>query len=124
MVRTRSAAPLDSGAPEDSAIHLRHTTTRRKAVAALTILAATCAVLTVMEEQWRRFEPEPYHTSSLTGKAWLQELLSGHRDRMKDSLKFLRPSRRISSASRVQVQRAFRGLLDDGMGGPKRRWGS
>ena len=39
-----------------------------------------------MEEEWRRFEPEPYHTSSLTGKASLQELPNGHRNRMKDSL--------------------------------------
>ena len=86
MVRTCSTAALDSGVPEDSAIHLEHTATCRKAVAALTILAATCAVLTVIEEEWCRFKPEPYHTSSLTEQAWLQELLNGHRDRMKDSL--------------------------------------
>ncbi|KZV60826.1 hypothetical protein PENSPDRAFT_536394, partial [Peniophora sp. CONT] len=30
--------------------------------------------------------PEPYHTSILSGRDWVQELLDGHRNRMKDSL--------------------------------------
>ncbi|KAL1697830.1 hypothetical protein EV121DRAFT_219045 [Schizophyllum commune] len=30
--------------------------------------------------------PEDYHTSALSGRAWVQELLDGHRDRMHDSL--------------------------------------
>ncbi|KAI0310556.1 hypothetical protein OF83DRAFT_1033863, partial [Amylostereum chailletii] len=30
--------------------------------------------------------PEPYHTSILSGHAWVQELLDGHRNRMKDAL--------------------------------------
>ena len=39
-----------------------------------------------MEESWNRLNPEPYHTSVLSGQQWVQELLDGHRDRMRDSL--------------------------------------
>ncbi|TBU31546.1 hypothetical protein BD309DRAFT_869983, partial [Dichomitus squalens] len=30
--------------------------------------------------------PEPYHTSFLSGRQWVQGLLNDHRNRMKDSL--------------------------------------
>ncbi|KAI5898160.1 uncharacterized protein SCHCODRAFT_02473277, partial [Schizophyllum commune H4-8] len=30
--------------------------------------------------------PEPYHTSVLTGRLWIQELLHGHRNRMSDNI--------------------------------------
>ncbi|KAE9388050.1 hypothetical protein BT96DRAFT_737037, partial [Gymnopus androsaceus JB14] len=30
--------------------------------------------------------PEPYHTSLLSGSGWIEELLNGHQDRMKDNL--------------------------------------
>ncbi|THU80215.1 hypothetical protein K435DRAFT_564064, partial [Dendrothele bispora CBS 962.96] len=32
--------------------------------------------------------PEPYHTSRLSGREWVEELQLGHRDRMRDSLAF------------------------------------
>ncbi|THU97038.1 hypothetical protein K435DRAFT_574768, partial [Dendrothele bispora CBS 962.96] len=35
--------------------------------------------------------PESYHDSRLSGREWVQEMMEGHRDRMKDSLAF-RPS--------------------------------
>ncbi|KAJ3818468.1 hypothetical protein EV361DRAFT_773274, partial [Lentinula raphanica] len=30
--------------------------------------------------------PEPYHTSTLTGEAWVEELRKGHTERMKNNL--------------------------------------
>ncbi|KAJ3972578.1 hypothetical protein EV361DRAFT_760299, partial [Lentinula raphanica] len=35
--------------------------------------------------------PEPYHTSCLSGREWVEELVMGHRDRMRDALG-LRPA--------------------------------
>lgn len=32
------------------------------------------------------YDPEPYHTSILTGQAWVEELLGGHLDRMQSEL--------------------------------------
>ena len=46
------------------------------------ILAATTAIL----ESYSRKEPEPYHTSILTGDAWVVELLTGHPERIRCEL--------------------------------------
>jgi hypothetical protein len=46
------------------------------------ILAATAAIL----ESYSRKEPEPYHTSILTGDGWVIELLTGHPERIRCEL--------------------------------------
>ena len=45
------------------------------------ILAATASLLTPFHQ-----EPEPYHTSILTGEGWVLELLSGHPERIRCEL--------------------------------------
>lgn len=82
MVRTRALATLERRIPP----HLAHNNQRRRAIAAAVLLAAVAAVYAAVDVCWNRLHPEPYHTSILSGSAWLQELLDGHRDRMKDSL--------------------------------------
>ncbi|EGO04534.1 hypothetical protein SERLA73DRAFT_27886, partial [Serpula lacrymans var. lacrymans S7.3] len=32
------------------------------------------------------YNKQPYHTSSLTGEAWVQELINGHPDRIRSEL--------------------------------------
>lgn len=66
-----------------------NSTCRRHAIIATTI-ATVAATVAVIDASWNRLNPEPYHTSALSGRAWVQELLNGHRDRMKDNLA-LRP---------------------------------
>ena len=39
-------------------------------------LAGTAAALDASPQYWR----QPYHTSALTGAAWVQELINGHPD--------------------------------------------
>jgi hypothetical protein len=46
------------------------------------ILAATAAIL----ESYLKKEPEPYHTSILTGDGWVIELLTGHPERIRCEL--------------------------------------
>jgi hypothetical protein len=46
------------------------------------ILAATAAIL----ESYSKKEPEPYHTSILTGDGWVIELLTGHPERIRCEL--------------------------------------
>jgi hypothetical protein len=46
------------------------------------ILAATAAVLESIQTK----QPEPYHTSILTGDAWVMELLTGHPERIRCEL--------------------------------------
>lgn len=56
---------------------------RRVLIATTAVIATTCAIVDVM---WNRLNPEPYHTSILRGDGWVEELLNGHKNRMKDSL--------------------------------------
>ena len=46
------------------------------------ILTATAAVVQPLESR----DPEPYHTSILTGEGWVMELLGGHPDRIRCEL--------------------------------------
>jgi hypothetical protein len=46
------------------------------------ILSATLAILNSVYE----LEPEPYHTSILSGEAWVLELLTGHPERIRCEL--------------------------------------
>ncbi|KAH9916117.1 uncharacterized protein BXZ73DRAFT_28024, partial [Epithele typhae] len=54
----------------------------------MTILSSTLAAI---HSAWNRIHPEPYHTSILGGQEWVEELLDGHHDRMRDNL-VLRPA--------------------------------
>jgi hypothetical protein len=60
---------------------------RRQRVVALILLliniVAHCTVLLLLED---RRDPEPYHTSILSGAGWLMELLLGHPDRIRCEL--------------------------------------
>ncbi|THV03776.1 hypothetical protein K435DRAFT_565986, partial [Dendrothele bispora CBS 962.96] len=46
----------------------------------------TIAVSAVCNGSWKRYHPEPYHTSILTGAGWVKELCDGHSDRIKENL--------------------------------------
>ncbi|VDC03190.1 unnamed protein product [Peniophora sp. CBMAI 1063] len=59
---------------------------RRDAVLSLTVLLVITTIVSAIEVEWNRLFPEPYHTSVLSGHSWVQELLNGHRDRMKDNI--------------------------------------
>lgn len=60
---------------------------RRRRVIGLIILLINivthCTVLLLLEA---RSDPQPYHTSILTGAGWLMELLLGHPDRIRCEL--------------------------------------
>lgn len=60
---------------------------RRRRIQQFAILY-TCAILTATTAILASYskEPEPYHTSILTGEAWVLELLSGHPDRIRCEL--------------------------------------
>lgn len=85
MVCTRIQRRLDR-ALRHLPLHLLHNQRRRRALSSVVILAAVTAAYAAIDNAWNRLHPEPYHTSILSGSAWLQELLNGHRDRMKDNL--------------------------------------
>lgn len=87
MVRTRVAAA--SGTRHPSTGFLRRSDIplrRRRAIATAAIIIVLSTALAAIESTWNHIYPEPYHTCILTGRAWVQELLDGHRDRMRDSL--------------------------------------
>ena len=42
--------------------------------------------LHILNHASKIYFPRPYHTSKLTGLAWIKELLAGHPDRIKDNL--------------------------------------
>ena len=82
MVRTRSSQPADRHL---SAAHA-HSERHRHGLTAAVIIITVGSALAAIEETWNRINPEPYHTSALSGRQWVQELLDGHRDRMKDGI--------------------------------------
>ena len=83
MVRTRASLyPHDRHQTATTA----HAERRRRGLTAAVIVITVGSALAAIEETWNRLNPEPYHTSALSGRQWVQELLDGHRDRMKDSL--------------------------------------
>ena len=51
---------------------------------AVTILDVAC--LDVRTYYSRYYNKQPYHTSALTGNAWVQELLAGHPERIRSEL--------------------------------------
>ncbi len=83
MVRTRSCLCVQQA---QQPLYRAHTQRRRHAAATFTAIVTVATALAAIEETWNRLNPEPYHTSVLSGHQWVQELLNGHRDRMKDSL--------------------------------------
>lgn len=57
------------------------TEAQRHAVAAAVLAAAAAAI-----SQENRYNPEPYHDSEYTGRQWVEDLISGHPQRMKNAL--------------------------------------
>jgi hypothetical protein len=45
-------------------------------------VAAVCAMIYARPNYWR----QPYHTSALLGRAWVQELIEGHPGRIRNEL--------------------------------------
>ena len=58
---------------------------RHRAIIATTIAIVT-ATIAVIDASWNCLNPEPYHMSALSGHAWVQEILDGYRNHMKDNL--------------------------------------
>jgi hypothetical protein len=52
------------------------------------IIIISAVVIALAAEKYARqfLVRQPYHTSALSGQAWVTELLGGHHDRMKDNL--------------------------------------
>ena len=55
---------------------------RRRALHPLILITG----LHILNHASKIYFPRPYHTSKLTGLAWIKELLAGHPDRIKDNL--------------------------------------
>ena len=83
MVRMRSS---QSSSQVEQPIHRAHAELHQRVIATVTAIVTVATALAAIEETWNRLNPEPYHTSVLSGHQWVQELLEGHRDRMKNSL--------------------------------------
>ena len=81
----RSARSASSASPAQP-LHLDHDRRCRAALAVTTIMTVLACTLAALDVHWNYMFPEDYHTSALSGRAWVQELLNGHRDRMHDSL--------------------------------------
>jgi hypothetical protein len=71
----------------DPTMFLHLETLRRRRVIAIIMLLINiithCTVFLLLEA---RSDPEPYHTSILTGAGWLMELLLGHPNRIRCEL--------------------------------------
>ena len=50
------------------------------------IICATASIVSESAARPPRRDPEPYHTSILSGEGWVLELLTGHPDRIKNEL--------------------------------------
>ena len=50
------------------------------------IICATVSIVSESTAHQPRRDPEPYHTSILSGEGWVLELLTGHPDRIKNEL--------------------------------------
>jgi hypothetical protein len=71
--------------------------------------------MTAITVYCQRFLKTPYHTSILRGRAWVDELLGGHPDRIYDSLRvrkhvfislvqFLRADGQVRDSKRVSLE--------------------
>ena len=67
--------------PTQARIHLNHTTVLIAITLQLSLLLPTLICLI-----HRYYMKEPYHTSILSGYAWIQELLHGHPERIRTEL--------------------------------------
>ncbi|TBU34242.1 hypothetical protein BD311DRAFT_347958 [Dichomitus squalens] len=75
--------------PSCPSVHRAHIERRRRATIVMTchtVIVTVATAITAIEESWNHLNPEPYHTSFLSGRQWVQDLLNDHRNRMKDSL--------------------------------------
>ena len=70
----------------DHGSHGRDSRHRRHIFALTAITVVLASAVSTIQNAWNRLHPEPYHTSILSGRQWVQELLDGHHDRMQDSL--------------------------------------
>jgi len=84
MVRT-SSTPCPAAHPSQttSATANSH---RRRQVLITTIIAVTGAIGTIHSYHERQYNPEPYHTSTLSGEEWVKELHKGHPECMRNNL--------------------------------------
>ena len=80
MVRLRLWPRSSRDTEQNDGTHRRH-----RAIIATTIAIVT-ATIAVIDASWNCLNPEPYHMSALSGHAWVQELLDGYRNHMKDNL--------------------------------------
>jgi hypothetical protein len=77
MVRTRTTGSTRSQHLPSQSLERR----RRALVATVaTIVVATAAAVRTIS--YKRYFPEEYHTSKLSGSEWMDELLNGHSDRL------------------------------------------
>jgi len=58
----------------------------KEAITDMMEVAGGLAIVTTIMYARQYFLKEPYHTSALTGEAWVLELLAGHRDRIRCEL--------------------------------------
>ncbi|KAF8223806.1 hypothetical protein L208DRAFT_1315018 [Tricholoma matsutake] len=70
-------SPPSLHTPADKAVQ------HRKALVATVITLTTVGVVLQTLEAW--YNPEPYHTSVLSGEAWVNEMIDGHSDRLMDN---------------------------------------
>ena len=70
-------SPLSLHPPADEAVQ------HRKALIATVITLATVEV--VLQTLAAQYNPEPYHTSVLSGEAWVNEMINGYSDRLIDN---------------------------------------
>ncbi|KAJ3720642.1 hypothetical protein C8R42DRAFT_94803 [Lentinula raphanica] len=59
---------------------------RRRCALIAAVITTVTAVAGVHSLMYKQLNPEPYHTSSLTGAQWVAELEQGHSERMLHNL--------------------------------------
>jgi len=79
--------------PEPSKHHARrvclrcdHVCQRRRALVATIAVTIIAFVMEAIHATERLLNPEPYHTSQLSGRRWVEELKDGHPDCMADNI--------------------------------------
>jgi hypothetical protein len=63
-----------------------HVCQRRRALVATVAVTTIAFVMEAILATERLLNPEPYHTSRLSGRRWVEELKDGHPDRMADNI--------------------------------------
>ena len=63
-----------------------HVCQRQCALVATVVITSIASIMEAIHATERLLNPEPYHTSQLSGRRWVEELKDGHPNRMTDNI--------------------------------------